>query len=136
MLVYLHHRRGSVKATGSTDRGNEQISFLTMPCSIRAASPTWPLPALLLTMVRLVGLPLARKRSIRAWISSIGAPEPPKPPIITVDPLVMLATAASSEGRVLSTVGASSEFIAVSPGVRSYRIAPDLRSRLPARKTI
>jgi hypothetical protein len=58
-----------------------QITFATRPCPIKAASPTSPEPVLLLITVR----PRA-PWSIRAWISSIGAPDPPKPPIITVAP--------------------------------------------------
>ena len=97
----LPARYFSVKARGSAERGNEQIIFVTMPASIIAAMPIRPLPALLLMTVRFFGLPVARKRSISAWISSIGAPEPPKPPIINVMPSSMPATAVPSATIVL-----------------------------------
>src|SRR5690606_23455715 len=92
----------SVKARGSEDLGKEQIIFLTMPASIIAAMPMRPLPALLLITVRFFG-PL----SIRAWMSSMGAPEPPKPPIMMVAPSLISDTASATLETVLS-MGASS----------------------------
>lgn len=50
----------SVNTRGSAERGKEQTILATMPCSIIAAMPTWPLPALLLMTVRFDGLPVAR----------------------------------------------------------------------------
>ena len=91
-----------VNTTGSAERGKEQINLRTMPTSISAASPTWPFPALLLTTVRSRGCPVAMKRSIKAWISSIGAPDPPKPPIMTVIPSSTPATAVARSRTVLS----------------------------------
>ena len=52
--------------------------------------------------VRFRGLPVARYRSIRAWISSIGAPDPPKPPIITAAPSGISATASANVAMRLS----------------------------------
>ncbi|EGE61065.1 hypothetical protein RHECNPAF_1260044 [Rhizobium etli CNPAF512] len=40
--------------------------------------------------------------SIRAWINSIGAPEPPKPPIMTVAPSPISETASAVLPTVLS----------------------------------
>ncbi len=94
----------SVKARGSDVRGNEQTIFRTMPWSIMAAMPTRPVPALLLMTVRPFGLPVARKRSISAWINSTGEPEPPNPPIITVASSGMSAIASASVGTLLSIV--------------------------------
>ncbi|MOA42877.1 hypothetical protein D3C78_1649700 [compost metagenome] len=68
-----------------------------MPASIIAAMPMRPLPALLLMTVRFFG-PL----SISAWISSMGAPEPPKPPIMIVAPSPMPESASSALLIVLS----------------------------------
>jgi hypothetical protein len=56
----------SVKALGSAERGNEHTILATMPASIIAAMPIRPLPALLLTTVRFLGLPVALNRSISA----------------------------------------------------------------------
>lgn len=80
----------SVNARGSDDFGNEQIILATMPASIIAAIPIRPLPALLLMTVRYLG-----RLSTNAWMSSIGAPDPPKPPIITTAPSPILATASA-----------------------------------------
>ena len=61
-----------------------------------AARPVSPLPALLLTIVR------SRARcAISASISSEGMPAAPKPPIMTVAPSWMSATAAAADGKIL-----------------------------------
>src|SRR5699024_4053633 len=63
---------------------------------ISNASPASACPALLLTMVRSVA-PL----SSRAWMSSIGRPASPNPPISTVEPSVIFATAAAAVSTIL-----------------------------------
>ena len=83
----------SVKARGSAERGNEQIIFFTMPASIIAAMPTAAVAGIVVDHRQIVRMPVCHERSISAWISSIGAPEPPKPPIMTVMPSWMPATA-------------------------------------------
>ena len=55
-----------------------------------------------LTMVRPFGEPVARKRSMSAWINSIGAPEPPNPPITTTAASEMSATASVNDPTRLS----------------------------------
>ena len=70
--------------------GNEQITLRTRPALINAARPVSWLPALLLTTVS-SRAPCA----IRAWISSVGMPAPPKPLISTVAPSCTSATAVS-----------------------------------------
>src|SRR6478609_8478160 len=69
-------------------RGNEQMTRRTRPAPMSAARPTSPLPALLLTTVR-SRVPL----STRASMSSTGCPAGPKPPMSTVAPSGMSATA-------------------------------------------
>src|SRR5438552_13417678 len=64
-----------------------------------AARPTSALPALLFTMVRLRA-PLR----MRASMSSEGMPAVPKPPIMTVAPSAISATAALGEATVLSII--------------------------------
>src|SRR5437870_4289331 len=64
-----------------------------------AASPTSPLPALLLTMVR-----SRAPCSISASISCDGIPAVPNPPIITVAPSGMSTTAAAGVATVLSII--------------------------------
>ena len=91
-----------LNASALDERGKEQTILATIPALIIAAMPMPPLPALLLITVSWPGLPVARKRSISAWISSTGAPEPPNPPIITVAPSAISATASSTVETVLS----------------------------------
>ena len=67
-----------------------------------AASPISPLPALLFTIVK----PRA-PWPMSASMSAEGMPAVPKPPIMIVAPSGMSATAASSEGTVLSIIEAS-----------------------------
>jgi hypothetical protein len=74
----------------------------TRPALISAARPTSPLPVLLFTTVR----PVA-PWSINAWINSIGLPASPNPPIITVTPSGMSATAAAGLSTVLLIIGQS-----------------------------
>src|SRR5204863_252996 len=62
-----------------------------------SSAPTSPLPALLLTMIRSLA-PCA----IRASISSSGTPAPPNPPTRIVEPSRTSASAASTEGMILS----------------------------------
>ena len=66
-----------------------------LPAASSAASPVSPLPALLLTTVR----SFAPWR-IRASIRLTGMPAIPKPPISTVEPSAMSATAASGSVKI------------------------------------
>src|SRR5690242_15095192 len=86
------------------------------PALNSAAIPTSPLPALLLTMVRSFA-PCA----ISASISSSGTPEPPNPPTRIVAPSRTSASAASTEGEILSIMCA-------------VRISSGRETNMPARK--
>ena len=79
--------------------------FLTRFVLRSAASPMSPLPALLLTMVRPVA-PWA----ISASMSSEGMPAVPNPPIMTVAPGPMSATAAAADVTTL-LITASSRYV-------------------------
>src|SRR5690348_8932206 len=109
-------RYASWKWCESTWRGYEQISFLMRPALNSAAIPTSPLPALLLTMVRSFA-PCAMSAST----SSSGTPEPPKPPTRMVAPSRTSASAASTEGEILSIMCA-------------VRISSGRETNMPARK--
>ena len=69
----------------------------TRPAASSAARPVSPLPALLFTIVRSLA-PWAMSASM----SSTGWPARPKPPIMTVAPSGMPATAVAASGTVLS----------------------------------
>src|SRR5665647_1201637 len=72
--------------------------FRTRPAPMRAARPTSPFPALLLTRVRSPTFVLFSSASI----SSTGWPASPKPPIMTVEPWVMHDTASSGVRQISS----------------------------------
>src|SRR5690349_6301444 len=112
----LPERYASWKWCESTCRGYEQTSFLMRPALNSAAMPTSPLPALLLTIVR----PRA-PCAISASISSSGTPEPPNPPTRIVAPSRTSASAASTEGEILSIMCA-------------VRISSGRETNMPARK--
>src|SRR6476620_5675123 len=75
----------------SACRGNEQITLSTRPAASSAARPVSPLPALLLTMVR-----LRAPCSISASISLVGIPAMPNPPTRMVAPSAIPWTASTA----------------------------------------
>src|SRR5271170_3908632 len=79
--------------------------FFTCRALSSAATPVSPLPALLLTMVSPV-TPWA----ISASMSSEGMPAVPKPPIITVAPAGISATAAAADATTLLITASSGCF--------------------------
>ena len=80
-------------------RGNEQTTLETRPALSSAARPTWPLPQLLLIIVRFVA-----PWSISAWMSSIGLPASPKPPNMMVAPSKISETASAALATRLSII--------------------------------
>ena len=98
-MIAAHHAGIALFATGGiggVHRGAETSFDISADLHELAQTPVTVIAA---------GLPVARNRSIRAWISSIGAPEPPNPPIITVAPSEMSATASATVGSALSIAG-------------------------------
>jgi hypothetical protein len=77
--------------------------LLTWPLPISAARPTSPLPVLLLITVRSVA-----PWSISAWSNSIGLPDAPNPPTITVAPSGISATASATDAYCLLITSYSS----------------------------
>src|SRR6218665_1894851 len=77
-------------------RGKLQMILRTRPVFSSAARPVSPLPALLFTTVS-----SRAPCSIRPSISSVGMPAVPKPPISTVAPSAMPASASATEVAIL-----------------------------------
>src|SRR4029079_15997308 len=75
------------------------MTLETRPALSRAARPTWPLPQLLLIIVRFVA-----PWSISAWMSSIGLPASPKPPNMMVAPSKISETASAALAPRLSII--------------------------------
>ena len=94
----------------------------------RAATSVSPLPALLVTTVRSLA-----PWSSRAWVSSTGMPEFPKPPMSTVAPSRTPSTAAASDGTRLSSTAPPR----TDDGRRGARVAHSGRSvRTPPARVV